>query len=393
MRTYNAAPGVFLLILCLPACGGETPASPDDAGHAFDTARPDLGTDAPTEVTEGDYTWVLPPGFAKPVVPATNPMSKAKVELGRHLFYDKRLSGNQTQSCAGCHDQAKAFTDGRALAVGSTGAVHPRNSMSLVNLAYFSVYTWGNPLINTLEQQALLPMFGESPVELGLSGKEGELLARLRAEPRYAPLFAAAFPGVADPFTLGSITKALASFQRSIVSGRSAYDRWYFAGDDAALSPSAQRGFALFFGERLECFHCHGTFAFADSIVYEKKFAEVMFHNTALYDLDGKGAYPAGNGGTFEITHVPSDMGRFRAPSLRNVAVTAPYMHDGSIATLPEVIDHYANGGRASSNPRKSELIRRFDITAEEKADVVHFLESLTDEPLLTDPRWSDPWK
>jgi cytochrome c peroxidase len=329
-------------------------------------------------------------------------MTAAKVELGRYLFYDTRLSVNGRQSCASCHDQSKAFTDGKARAVGATGETHPRSSMSIVNIAYTPVLTWANPNMKRLERQALVPMFGEHPVELGLSGKETEALARLKAEERYHRLFPESFPGEAEPFTIDNVTKAIAAFERTLISGDSPYDR-YLNGDKRAISLSAKRGEALFFSERLECFHCHGGFNFSQSVDHEgKAFAEIEFHNTGLYNLDGKGAFPKDNTGAYEITGRPEDMGKFRAPSLRNIAVTAPYMHDGSISTLEEVIDHYAAGGRTirageykgvgSASPHKSAFVKGFKLTAQEKRDLIAFLKSLTDEKFLRDPRFSDPW-
>lgn len=145
-------------------------------------------------------------------------MTAAKVELGRHLFYDTRLSVNGKQSCASCHEQAKAFTDGKARAEGTTGEIHPRSSMSIVNIAYTPVLTWANPNMKQLERQALVPMFGEHPVELGLSGKENEVIAKLKDEPRYQKLFPAVF-GNPDPFTIENITKAIAAFERVLISG------------------------------------------------------------------------------------------------------------------------------------------------------------------------------
>ena len=182
------------------------------------------------------FAWNLPKGFPAPRVPASNPMTSAKVELGRHLFYDTRLSGNGQQSCGTCHEQARAFTDGRERAVGSTGEVHPRNAMSLANVAYAAALTWGNPTVTRLEDQALVPMFGDHPVELGLTRPGTDMLERLRREPRYGPLFAAAFSGLADPFTLENVTKAIASFERTILSGDSSYDRYKNGDDPGAIT-------------------------------------------------------------------------------------------------------------------------------------------------------------
>src|SRR5262245_31300893 len=183
------------------------------------------------------FRWTLPARFPTPRVPPNNPMSDAKATLGRFLFYDPRLSGNGTQACATCHEQARAFTDGRAQAVGSTGEVHPRGSMSLVNVAYAATLTWADPTVR-LEDQALVPMFGTQPVELGLTKDEPTLMARLRLEPRYRTLFAQAFSTDADPFSLEHVTQALAAFERTIISARSPYDRYHTDRDDTAISAS-----------------------------------------------------------------------------------------------------------------------------------------------------------
>jgi len=349
------------------------------------------------------YVWDLPPGFTRPKVPADNPMTPAKVELGRYLFYDTRLSVDGTFSCGSCHEQRRAFTDGKARAVGVTGEVHPRGSMGLANIAYSPVLTWANPTVRRLEAQALVPMFGEDPVELGLSGREKEMLARLAAEPRYPAMFAAAFPGDAAPISLANVTRAIASFERTLLSGRSPYDLYRTSADPRALSAAAQRGEEIFFSETTECFHCHGGFNFTETSDFVGKgFAEIEFHNTGLYNLGAGGGYPPPNTGVHAVTDDPEDMGRFKAPSLRNIAITAPYMHDGSIATLADVIRHYEAGGRTVTegpykgvgrdNVHKSEFVKGFTLTAEERADLVTFLESLTDEVFIADPRFSDPW-
>lgn len=349
-----------------------------------------------------EWSWGLPKGFPIPNVPADNPMSAEKVELGRRLFYDTRLSGNQTFACANCHKQERAFADALPRGVGSTGQVHPRGSMSLANVAYLPVLTWVNPNVTRLEQQALLPMFGETPVELGLAGKEKELIDRLSADARYRQWFAAAFPESPQPIVLGNITKAIAAFERTLISANSPYDREQ-RGDASALSRAAKRGEKLFFSERLECFHCHGGFNFTGSSDYVGKgIPEIEFHNTALYNIGGKGGYPADNQGLREFTQRAEDEGKFRAPSLRNVALTAPYMHDGSIATLDGVIDHYAAGGRhitkgpnagdGSKNPNRSEFIVGFRITPQEKQDVIAFLGALTDSQFVHAPKFSNPW-
>lgn len=349
------------------------------------------------------YPFELPPGFPKALVPATNPLTIEKAELGRHLFYDPHLSGNATQSCASCHEQARAFTDGRELAIGSTGQVHPRNSMSLANVVYAGTLTWPNPLVRDLEMQAALPMFGLDPIiELGARGKEEEVLARFRAEPRYEPLFRSAFSDEADPVTIPNVQRALASFQRMLISGGSRFDRYLYRGELDALSAQEKRGYELFQSEACECFHCHSGFNFTDAVVYANSPADLKFHNTGLYNIGGTGAVPTNNRGLIEFTAVPSDMGRFKAPTLRNIEKTAPYMHDGSIATLEDVIEHYAAGGRTIStgpnagvgrdSPFKSGFVMGFALPTEDKAALVAFLKSLTDDEFLTNPKFKSPW-
>ncbi len=308
-----------------------------------------------------NFDWRVSKGFPVPSVPADNPMSSEKVELGRHLFYDVRLSVNGRQSCASCHQQKLAFTDGLARAKGTTGEIHPRSSMSLVNVGYAPVLTWANPDLFSLEEQALEPMMGTSPVELGLKGSEQKVLAQLNTEPIYMKLFPVAFPGELKPYTMANVTKALAAFERSIISTRSPYDRYRYAGDPGAISPAAKRGEILFFSsERAGCFQCHGGWSFSGGVRYE--------------------------GGP------PSHREQVRTPTLRNIAVTAPYMKDGSLATLEDVIDRYASGRRAADIPSQSAILHGFPLSPGERADLIEFLKSLTDGQLLTDPRWSNPW-
>jgi len=340
------------------------------------------------------YRWDLPPEFPQPRVPASNPMTATKVAVGRRLFYDRRLSGNGTQSCSSCHQQELAFTDGKAQAIGSTGQLHPRSAQSLVNVAYNSTLTWANPSLVTLERQMEVPLFGASPVEMGVTdGNRDAVLARIQRDPWYRRRMKA--------ISWTEIIRAIAAFQRSIVSAESRYDR-YLQGK-AKLSAAERRGMELFMGEKAECHHCHGSFIFNDQTTYVGSPRETpLFHNTGLYNLGGTGAFPAPNRGVFELTGKPSDMGKFKAPSLRNVGLTAPYMHDGSVPTLAAAVDHYANGGRditegplagdGRANPYKDPLVPGIKLSARDRADLVAFLESLTDTRVTKDPRFSDPF-
>src|SRR4051812_7870322 len=313
------------------------------------------------------FVWHLPRGVPRPRVPVDNPMSAAKVRLGRRLFYDMRLSGNGTFSCASCHQQNRAFTDGRAHAVGSTGGTHPRSAMSLTNVAYNSTYGWADGRVRTLEGQMAVPMFNEHPIEMGIKGNEAAIVARLASSQADAALFAAAFPGDARPVSVDNAVKAIASFERTMTSGGSPFDRYLYRDERDALTPGAIRGMSLFFSDRLRCGQCHSGFNLSGPTQHDADIAAPTFHNTGLYNVDGRGSYPSTDRGIFDVTHQPADMGRFRAPTLRNISVTAPYMHDGSVPTLEAAVGHYASGGVDS--PVKSPRIRPFRITAAESHD------------------------
>jgi cytochrome c peroxidase len=376
------------------------------------TACGNEGSLGPTPGDPGDavtgFEWNLPPGFPTPRVPEGDSMTAEKVALGRHLFYDVRLSGNETMSCASCHQQALAFTDGKQVAVGSTGDVLPRSSMSLANIGYQPVLTWADITQTALTEQMHVPLFADDPVELGLAGMEVELLDRLRVDATYESLFAEAFSGQADPFTIDNLTRAIASFERTLISGDSPADG-FRQGDVTALSSSAQLGRTLFLSSEVGCFKCHSGHSevfFTSNFDFEgRSLPHIQFDNTGLYNLTvgaEDGWYPVANTGLYAITGNPLDMGRFKVPTLRNVAQTAPYMHDGSIATLDEVLDHYAAGGRTidsgpyagvgSENPHKSRLVSGFTLTDEQRAALLDYLEALTDLEFLTDSRFSNPW-
>lgn len=347
------------------------------------------------------FDWNLPDHIPLPRVPKDNPMTEEKFQLGRHLFYDPRLSTNGTISCSSCHKQEKAFSDGVVRATGATGDVHPRNSQSLVNIAWYQTLTWGNPALGSIEKQITLPLFGDNPIEHGLSEGSSEVVMRtIQADPRYAELFAIAFPNQERPLqgdlVWDNAIKSLASFVRGLVSFDSPYDR-------GELSEQARRGERLFNGERLECFHCHTGYNFSDATIDSgTTFSELDFHNTGLYNIDGLGAYPAPNTGRYEVTGKPEHMGQFRTQSLRNVELSAPYNHDGSVATLEDVVRNYARGGRHITlgknsgdgrvSPVKDGFVVSFNITDDEVNDVVAFLKSLTDPPFTTNPRFTNPW-
>jgi cytochrome c peroxidase len=321
---------------------------------------------------EAGYQWRLPRGFPAPAVPADNPMSEDKVALGRLLFYEPRLSIGGRHACATCHTQSLAFTDGKARAVGATGELHARSAMSLANVAYNPVYTWTDAGFMSLEAQALQPLLNRHPIEMGLAGRESVVLAELASDARYRDGFARAFPNDPAPVTLVNLARALASFERTLMSGRSAFDRYVFDDDRNAFDAAARRGMALFYSARIGCAECHSGINFSGPIAHAG--AERV-----------------------EPAFVETGDGRFRVPTLRNVAVTSPYMHDGAVRTLVEVIDNYARTGRG--HPRSEEApatpvdarLRPFALGPAGREDLLAFLQSLTDAEFLGDPRFGAP--
>jgi cytochrome c peroxidase len=349
------------------------------------------------------WVWDLPEGFPIPYVPADNPMSETKFQLGRRLFYDKRLSGNGTMGCGSCHFQRLAFTDGKSVSRGSTGDLTTRSAMSIVNVAYYPTLTWSNPSQASLEIQAAVPMFVDNlAVELGINDQNKyAVLERFVEDPDYQRRFADAFPDEENPITFMNIIKAIAAFERGVISGDSRYDQAIAGKID--LNEAEERGRALFFSEQAQCSSCHSGFNFSDQTMHtESGRIKKPFHNTGLYNVDGKGAYPDDNPGLIGVMPKPENMGRFRVPSLRNIAVTAPYMHDGSVRTLEEVLDFYAAHGRNITtgphqgdgrlNPFKNKRIDKIKLSANDKADIIAFLKTLTDEKLLDNPRYADPF-
>lgn len=302
----------------------------------------------------------IPQGFPRLPVPADNQLTADRIELGRRLFFDRRLSSTNEVACGNCHLQEHAFADPLKTSIGVHGRTGTRNAPMLVNMAYNTSFFWdgGAP---TLEQQAIAPII--NPLEMDM--KLEDVVARLKEDPVYVDLFKRAYDMEPKP---EGVTKAIASFVRTMVSGNSRYDR-FERGDASALNESEIRGMNLFFGERAECFHCHIGFNFTNN----------KFQHNGFY-LDGE------DKGRFLVTENPIDIGSFKVPSLRNVGVTAPYMHDGSLATLEDVIDHYMSGGKG--HPNTDPVIRAFELTDDEKADLVAFLRSLTDEEFLRNEKF-----
>jgi len=296
----------------------------------------------------------VPRGLPPVPWPEDNPYSPARAELGKVLFFDGRLSANGMVSCAFCHDPAHAFAGAAALSVGVDGKLEPRRTPTLINRAWGKSQFWDGRS-HTLEAQMVFPF--TNPDEMGMT-TDG-VVQKVRSIKGYAPLFAAAFGD--SSVTYDRITKAIATFERTIVSGNSAYDR-YRAGDKTALTKQQKDGLD-FFNKQGECAECHKGPNFSD-----EKFANLgVGMASANPDL-----------GLFDFTKKRSDMGKFKAPTLRDLAHRAPYMHDGSDNTLAEVLDLYAKGGLP--NPHLDTRLAPFYLDEETKRDLLAFLDSLNGE-------------
>lgn len=314
-----------------------------------------------TAVPEKLYQLAIPEGFPEPDIPNDNELTEARVALGKKLFYDPILSSDYTISCASCHPQANAFSDVAALSEGVGGKLGLRNSPTLTNVAYGSSFfhDGGAP---TLSLQAVAPITDSLEMNLPLD----QAIERVKQDPVYNQLFKEAYGDEG----IYPITRALEAFQFTLISGNSDFDKYYFQGDDNALAASEKRGWVLFKSNELKCRECHSSFNFSSG----------EFENNGLYDSYGS------DPGRSRITSNPDDEGKFKVPTLRNVQLTAPYMHDGSIATLGQVIDHYASSG--SSHPNKSELINGFELSPQDKQDLINFLKSLTDWEFVNNPEF-----
>ncbi len=313
---------------------------------------------AETTTAGASYVWHLPRGFPTPAVPADNPMSESKVALGHHLFYDSRLSITGRYSCASCHNPARSFTDGQPVATGASGDALPRNAMALVNVAYNISFGWTKPEVRSLEAQMREPLLSSHPVELGLAGREETVARQLAADPFYRSAFQAAFPNDGAAVTFDHLIKAIAAFERTLISGNSPFDRYVFQGDHSALSAAAKRGMALFFSPAAGCSACHSGFNFTGT----------------WRDSEGDTGKPAfaSNG----VTEQP-----MRVPTLRNIELSGPYMHDGRFPTLQAVLDHYSDLGKRAI--RYDRRLPRIKLDMQQKAELIAFLKSLTDESFV----------
>jgi cytochrome c peroxidase len=302
------------------------------------------------EVIELNY----PKYFPKPEIPLDNLPTKNRIALGKQLFFDPILSRDSTISCGSCHIPEQKFQDNKRFSTGIQGRVGKRNAPSIINIAYQDFFFFWDGGVSTLELQVLAPI--ENHLEMDMDPLQ--VVERLKKQPNYVAKFKEAYGTEPTPFAL---TRAIANFERSIIGGTSKFDRYDSIANPNVFNESEKRGMDLFFNETGDCFHCHGGFNFTDN----------SFHNTGLYEV-----YP--DSGRALVTGIFLQVGSFKSPSLRNVALTAPYMHDGSLATLEEVLEHYNTGGK--KHPFKSKLMRPLGLTEQDKKDLINFLKTLSDE-------------
>lgn len=322
----------------------------------------------------------IPYDFPQMEIPADNPMTVAGVELGRRLFYDPRLSLDSSMSCATCHIQGLNFADGLAVSPGVTGQFGSRSSMSLLNVGFVTTGLFWDGRAKTLEEQALFPV--EDPIEMHETWPN--VIQKLMRDPMYPVWFREAF-GIKDKreITKELAAKAIAQFERTMVSADSRFDR-VFVRQEEFPTDSELRGFEMFFDVSLflpdaECGHCHGS----TQLTTHGFFNNAIDSVGSLYDFKdpGRGA----------VTGKYLDYGRFRAPTLRNIALSVPYMHDGRFQTLEEVIDHYNSGGHLAENYDAN--MRPLNLTPGQKQDLINFLHTLTDTSFVKNPAFFDPWK
>lgn len=323
--------------------------------------------DAPGPGTTA-YTLDIPKGLPAMPIPADNQMTEEGVALGRKLFYDPILSGNNTQSCASCHKQEFAFGDDKALSIGIDGLPGTRNTMPLANLGFQRKFFWDGGAAD-IESQAIAPI--QNPVEMHETLPN--MLKKLNASSTYPALFEQAFGS--KTITTSMVMRALAQFERTLISGNSKWDQ--VQRGEASLSAEEERGKEIFLAEdKGDCTHCHS---------FGSTFSDFEFRNTGLDSI-------AIDAGRFLITLQATDSGKFKTPTLRNIAVTAPYMHDGRFATLEECVDHY-NVNFKNAKYLDGTLAERKKglLNAQEKADLIAFLHTLTDNAFLQNPKFAKP--
>lgn len=319
----------------------------------------------------------IPPGFAPPYLPADNPQTKEGIYLGRRLFYEKRLSGDNTMSCGTCHMQELNFAEPKPFSVGIDGSVGNKNAMILSNMAWGSFFFWDGRR-NTLEEQIIDPI--ENPIEMKSSWPD--VIAKLRADPFYVKKFEEAFGP--NAITKENASKAIAQFIRTMVSGNSKYDQGKF-NNFANFTPLELDGKDLYMSEKGDCFHCHGD---TNTGGIFGAYGKLQFSNNGLDSL------LVINSGRESVTGDTVDRAKFKIPSLRNVEYSFPYMHDGRFLTLRDVIDFYNTGGHVTptTDPLMKKAGEGRNWSEYQKSALIAFLRTLSDVDFLNDTTLSDPW-
>lgn len=362
----------FLALLSFAACD-------DDDAAMIPPNNNDPLIEGPASPTP--YSLQVPDYLPGPVLNPENPLTEEGIQLGRKLFYDPILSRDSSMACAGCHLQQLAFTDGLPKAIGIRGEAGRRSAMSLVNMAFNPrQFNWDGGAAS-LEEQAIIPV--EHILELDADWDM--VVEKIRRHQRYPQEFRAAF-GVnrASEINRDLVVKAIAQFERTIISANSRFDKIVYK-NEGFFTELEQEGFELFFIEFISpnelhpgCSHCHNAPGFTDN----------QFHNNGIEDVASLLDFP--DLGRGEVNGNVFDNGKFRSTTLRNIEVTGPYMHDGRFQTLEEVIEHYASGGHGTEN--KNPNVSGFELTPRKQEALIAFLKTLTDEEFLTDPRFSNPF-
>jgi cytochrome c peroxidase len=356
MKNKNYILSILAIVITISSCK-------KDEIYPLDYIPQPHSVDIPDYVNNFVLTGPMP-------IPTNNPLTIEGIALGRELFYEKQLSSDNSMSCASCHFQEFAFSDDNQFSEGVLGELGDRQAMAIINSAWDDKFFWDGRAVS-LEDQAFGPVV--NPIELNDTWKN--VVEKLQNDPKYPIMFHKAFGTHIIDSVL--VSKAISQFERTMISFDSKYDKFFF-NDEDVYSESEERGFDLYF-DKAECIHCHSGPMLTD----------FTFRNNGL-DL------VITDNGLGKVTGLTSDDGKFKVPTLRNIELTAPYMHDGRFATLEDVIEHY-NSGVESTSPNLDVEMNHFadglELTAQEKTDLIAFLKTFTDFTFLTNPDFSDPNK
>lgn len=311
------------------------------------------------DIPQVPYELAIPVGFPQPDIPTDNTLTEERITLGKRLFHENALSRDYTIACASCHHQDKAFTDAEPLSIGIRNTIGNRNTPTLVNFAWqpYFFMEGGN---RTLSMQSLGPI--EEAHEMGFNAREA--VDRLAMDSSYQRQARKAYDRNFDLFVL---TRALEAFELTLISGNSPFDQYLYQHKPDALTETQKRGMEVFMGEKAACASCHPAPLFTD----------YSFQNIGLEQ-------DYADHGRARVSGDSADIGKFKVPSLRNIALTAPYMHNGRFATLDEVVEHFNQGG--VGHPNQSEVVKPLGLTNQEKEDLISFLEALTDQEFIENP-------